>query len=170
MDLTTLTDNDLHDLSAQISTEWERRRALPLIEQGQAEVVERVWTSHPELRPGTGTEDEAEPWTDPGTDHLLFAPPGAYRTHQGRVWHNMLGRPNHYPPGTLNGGWVDVTPPPVDPETGEDQIIPWGEGQAVKIDDLRTHDGQTWRAKIDHVTHEGWAPSPAAHAVWEPVP
>ena len=87
MNLTIFTDADLHDLSAQIASEWERRRASAVTEQAVTEVI-------------TGLQDA---------------------------------------------------------------------GQEVQPGDLRTHDGKTWRAKIDHVTHAWWPPSPATHTVWEPV-
>lgn len=35
--------------------------------------------------------------------------------------------------------------------------------------DLRSHNGKVWKAKVAHVTHEGWEPSAAAWAVWEEV-
>ena len=170
MDLTTLTDADLHDLSAQIAAEWDRRRAAAVTDQAVTEVITGLQDAGKITPPPAGEDvDTAEPWVNPGTDHSLMYRWGAYVTHEGRTWLNTHPHLNHWPPGTLNGGWIDVTPPPVDEETGEEQIIAWDIGQAVEVGDLRTHDGQTWRAKIDHVTHEGWAPSPAAHAVWEPV-
>lgn len=70
-------------------------------------------------------------------------------------------------PGPVRVSWEGYSRTCDVPESGE--IIAWDIGQAVQPGDLRTHDGQTWRAKIDHVTHEGWAPSPAAHAVWKLV-
>ena len=109
MDLSILTDADLHDLSARIAAEWERRRASAVTDATVTEVI-------------TGLQDAGK-----------------------------------------------LTPAPTDPETGEEQIIAWGVGQEVQPGDLRTHDGKTWRAKIDHVTHAGWPPSPATHTVWEPV-
>ena len=33
-----------------------------------------------------------------------------------------------------------------------------------------THNGKTWRAKVAHTTHAGWAPSAATHAVWTEQP
>lgn len=170
MDLTTLTDADLHDLSAHIAAEWERRRASAVTDQTVAEVITGLQDSGKLTPPAAGTDTEtAQPWADPGTDHSLMYRQGAYVTYEGRTWLNTHPHLNHWPPGTLNSGWIDVTPAPIDEDTGEPQIIAWGVGQDIKVGDLRTHDGKTWRAKIDHVTHEGWAPSPATHAVWEPA-
>lgn len=170
MDLNTFTDADLHDLSARIASEWERRRASTVAEQAVTKVITGLQDSGKIDPPPAGTDTEtAQPWADPGTDHSLMYRQGAYVTHQGKTWLSRHPGLNHWEPGTLNGGWIDVTPAPIDEDTGEPQIIAWGVGQEVQPGDLRTHGGQTWRAKIDHVTHAGWAPSPATHAVWEPA-
>ena len=112
MDLTTLTDADLHDLSARIAAEWERRRAATVTDQAVTRVITGLQDAGKLTPPAAGTDTEtAKPWVDPGTDHSAMYRQGAHVTH----------------------------------------------------------DGKTWRAKIDHVTHAGWTPSLATHAVWEPV-
>ena len=170
MELTTLTDADLHDLSAQIAAEWDRRRASAVTDQAVTEVITGLQDAGKITPPPAGEDvDTAKPWADPGTDHSFMYRQGAYVTHEGRTWLNTHPSLNHWPPGTLNGGWIDVTPAPIDEETGEEQIIAWGVGQAVEVGDLRTHDGETWRCKTAHTTHAGWPPSAATHAVWEPV-
>lgn len=170
MDLTALTDAELHDLSARIAAEWERRRASTVTEQAVTEVITGLQDAGKITPPPAGVDvNTAQPWVDPGTDHSAMYRQGAYVTHDGRVWESLHPGLNHWPPGTLNGGWIDVTPAPIDEETGEEQIIAWGIGQAVEVGDLRTHDGKTWRCKTAHTTHAGWPPSAATHAVWEPV-
>lgn len=170
MDLTTFTDAELHDLSARIGAEWERRRASAVTDATVAEVITGLQDSGKLSAPAAGADSETDlPWVDPGTDHSLMYRQGVYVTHAGRVWLNTHPHLNHWPPGTLNSGWIDVTPPPVDDETGEPQIISWGVGQDVQPGDLRTHNGQTWECILAHTTHEGWAPSPEAHAVWKPA-
>lgn len=170
MDLTTLSDTGLHDLSAQIAAEWDRRRAATVTDQAVTKVITDLQDAGKITPPPAGEDvDTAKPWADPGTDHSLMYRQGAYVTHQGRTWLNTHPHLNHWPPGTLNGGWIDVTPAPIDEETGEEQTIAWAVGQAVEVGDLRTHDGKTWRCKTAHTTHAGWPPSAATHAVWEPV-
>ena len=173
MDLTTLTDAGLHDLSAQIAAEWERRRAATVTDQAVTEVITGLQDSGKLGTPPAGEDvDTAKPWQDPGTDHSAMYRQGAYVTHQGKTWLSRHPGLNHWEPGVagVDGRiWLDVTPAPIDEETGEPQIIAWDIGQEVQTGDLRTHDGKTWRAKVDHVTHAGWSPSPATHAVWEPV-
>ena len=173
MNLTTLTDADLHDLSAQIAAEWERRRASAVTDQAITEVVTGLQDAGKLPAPASGTDTEtAAPWTDPGTDHSAMYRQGAYVTHQGKTWLSMHPGLNHWEPGTpgVDGRiWLDVTPAPIDEETGEPQIIAWGVGQDVQPGDLRTHDGQTWECILAHTTHEGWVPGPATHAVWKPA-
>ena len=170
MDLTTLTDADLHDLSARIAAEWERRRASAVTDQAVTEVITGLQDAGKLTPPAAGTDTEtAKPWVDPGTDHSAMYRQGTYVTHEGKTWLSRHPGLNHWEPGTLNGGWIDVTPAPIDEETGEPQIIAWGVGQEVQPGDLRTHGGQTWRCKTAHTTHAGWTPSLATHAVWEPV-
>lgn len=170
MDLTTLPDTGLHDLSAQIAAEWDRRRAAAVTDQAVTEVIAGLQDEGKITPPPAGEDvDTAKPWVDPGTDHSLMYRWGAYVTHEGHTWLNTHPHLNHWPPGTLNGGWIDVTPAPIDEETGEPETIAWAVGQAVEVGDLRTHDGQTWRCKTAHTTHAGWPPSAATHAVWEPV-
>ena len=173
MNLNTLTDNALHDLSARIAAEWERRRASQQTDQAVTEVITGLQDAGKITPPPAGTDtDTAQPWQDPGTDHTLMYRPGDTVTHHGKTWLSRHPYLNHWEPGTpgVDGRiWLDVTPPPIDEETGEPEIIAWGIGQAVQPGDLRTHEGQTWECLIAHTTHEGWAPSPETHTVWKLV-
>ena len=170
MDLKTFTDAELYGLSASIAAEWERRRASAVTDQALTEVITGLQDSGKLPAPAAGADAETDlPWVDPGTDHSAMYRKGAYVTHEGKTWLNTHPNLNHWSPGTLNSGWIDVTTAPIDPETGEEQIVAWGVGQEVQPGDLRTHDGQTWRCKTAHTTHEGWVPGPATHAVWETV-
>lgn len=56
---------------------------------------------------------------------------------------------------------------PTEPET-EPEVIAWAIGQTIAVGDLRTHNGQTWRALLAHTTHEGWAPSQFTPTIWQP--
>lgn len=171
MNLTTFTDAGLHDLSAQIAQEWERRRASQQTEQAVTKVITGLQDSGKIDPPPAGEDvDTAQPWVDPGTDHSRMYQQGAYVTHQGRTWVSRHPFLNHWEPGGpgVDGRiWLDVTPAPIDEETGEEQIIAWGVGQDVKVGDLRTHDDYTWECILAHTTHEGWAPGPDTHAVWK---
>ena len=173
MDLTTYTDAELHDLSAQIASEWERRRASAVTDATVTEVITGLQDSGKLTPPPAGEDvDTAVPWADPGTDHSAMYRRGVYVTHEGKTWLSRHPGLNHWEPGSpgVDGRiWLDVTPAPIDEETGEPQIIAWDIGQEVQPGDLRTHDGQTWECILAHTTHEGWAPGPATHAVWKPA-
>ena len=171
-----LSDDQWGTLHATLLVEEERRRAAPLVEQGQAEVVEGLVDAGVVTGPDAGTTDtpveDLPAWVDPGIIHTSMYLRGAVITHKGRVWESTHPGLNHWEPGTpgVDGRiWLDVTPAPIDEETGEEQIIAWGVGQAVEVGDLRTHDGQTWECLLAHTTHEGWVPSPEAHTVWKLV-
>lgn len=173
-----LPDADFRDLKNWIITEETTRRAQePAVRAGQQEIITGLQADgklpKPEYTDAGSVEDvDAVPeWASPGTDHAKMYPSGAVVRHNDRVWESRADL-NHWEPGApgVDGRiWADITPVPIDEETGEPQIIAWGVGQEVHPGDLRTHDGQTWRAKIGHMTHAGWPPSPATHAVWEPV-
>ena len=173
MDLTTFTDAGLHDLSARISAEWERRRASAVTDQAVTKVITDLQDAGKISPPPAGEDvDTAVPWQDPGTDHSLMYRQGVYVTHNERTWLSRHPGLNHWEPGAtgVDGRiWLDVTPAPIDEETGEEQIIAWGVGQEVQPGDLRTHDGQTWECLLAHTTHEGWPPGPDTHAVWKLV-
>lgn len=176
MDLTTFTDADLHDLSAQIAAEWERRRASAVTDQAITEVVTGLQDAGKLPAPAAGEDADTDvPWQDPGTDHSAMYHQGDHVTHNGRVWLSKHPGLNHWEPGApgVDGRiWLDVTPAPTDPdptdpESGEPEIIAWGVGQEVEVGDLRTHDDYTWECILAHTTHEGWAPGPDTHAVWK---
>ena len=48
-----------------------------------------------------------------------------------------------------------------------DDAPTWAEGVAYSVDQEVTHAGRTWRCKLAHTSHTGWAPSEATYAVWE---
>ena len=169
VDVTQLTTEELAALRDAVAVELGNRWAAESAqERAEAEEVEHAqrmdriaaswWAAHG----GAGTQDEPVPWTSPQGPHRVY-PLGAVVAHGGKVWRNDHPA-NSWEPGTTGAMWVDITPT----EPGE--IPAWGVGQDVKVGDLRTHDGQVWRCKLAHVTHEGWPPSVHTHAVWEPAP
>ena len=116
----TLPDSEFRDLKAWIvTTETDRRAALPAVEEAQAQLVEQLWEARPELKPEAGTVDitpattaaeliaQVQPWEQPAT------PLDGYQRSElsalgGRVWRNR--RPgNMKTPGAPFSGWEDVT-------------------------------------------------------------
>lgn len=157
MDLPSLSDEELSTLRTQVEEEIYRRNIL-----ASAPVYVEA-NSRAFLTARDGNPDPENPplWVQPTTvpypmDYLVVWPEGGpvYQSiHHANVWE----------PGSEHGQtWVRKDP---DPEPGE--YIPWAIGQAVVVDDLRSHDGRLWKAKVAHTTHAGWEPGPASYAVWE---
>lgn len=74
-------------------------------------------------------------------------------------------------PSNPDSGWVKQEEPaepepeePTDPPT--ENPAPWQEGQVYAVDDLVTHEGQTYRCRQAHTAIAGWTPS-AVPALWE---
>lgn len=153
--------------------EIEAEARFVAIEDRLAALEAHAWPAQPDPTDTTGVPT----WAELGG----IAPAGALVRDGGKVWRNVSGVPLVHPPSGFPGWteadlahlWalvIDAQPDPEQPEEPEQpSTIPWAVGQDVKAGDLRTHDGNTWRAKLDHVTHAGWAPSAATHAVWELV-
>ena len=116
----TLTDSEFRDLKVWIvTTETDRRAALPQIEEAQAQLVEELWEAKPELKPEAGTVDitpattaaeliaQVQPWEQPATP-IDGYPRQVLTARNNRVWRNR--RPgNMKTPGEPFSGWEDVT-------------------------------------------------------------
>ena len=119
-DIQALTDDEFAQLKAWIvTTETDRRAALPAIEEAQAQLVEELWEARPELKPVAGTTEitpaetaealvaQVKQWAQPATP-LDGYPRSELAALGGRVWRNH--RPgNTKKPGTAFSGWEDVT-------------------------------------------------------------
>ena len=132
-----LPDQEFRDLKAWIvTTETDRRAALPQIEEAQAQLVEELWETKPELKPAyAGTVDPDTPtldallaqlpkWAQP-TSRASAYPPASLVQHKGRAWRNRRRGLNAAEPGTPFSGWEDVTdhllkPVPVQDGNAED--------------------------------------------------
>ena len=115
-----LPDAEFRDLKAWIvTTETDRRAALPQIEEAQAQLVEELWEAKPELKPEAGTVDitpattaaeliaQVQPWEQPATP-IDGYPRQVLTARNNRVWRNR--RPgNMKTPGEPFSGWEDVT-------------------------------------------------------------
>lgn len=165
-DLDDISTPELEEMQAQITTVLARRwaaeaapaRALEVQAEAAVE-LDQIAVGWRRLHGGIGTPDEPVPWVAPTGAHDSW-PRNSWVTHASAVWHNTHPV-NSWEPGTTGSRWVRQDDP--DPDTGH---IAWAVGQDVKVGDERTHDGRLWRAKLDHQTHAGWAPSIHTHAVW----
>ena len=81
------------------------------------------------------------------------------RWTDGNVWRCTKGPLNsNAAPATWPEGWAQETGlPPV--------VTAWAAGQTVKVNDLRTYGGKTYRCMQAHTTQTGWEP-PSVPALW----
>ena len=132
-------------------------------------------------------EGDPLPWSQPGSSNPIL--PGQYRTfpkdgrtalwlnhHPANVWSPAELPHDVYPPGWEFIEYLDEDETPVTDEPAEDETPTeeapakgapaWEPGVTYAPGDRVMHDGSEWVAKILHASHDGWAPSPATHAVW----
>lgn len=120
-EIQNLPDTEFRDLKAWIvTTETDRRAALPAVEEAQAEIMAEVWEAQPDLKPAyVGTVDPDTPtldallaqlpaWVQP-TSRASAYPPASLVKHLGRAWRNRRRGLNSAEPGTAFSGWEDVT-------------------------------------------------------------
>jgi hypothetical protein len=105
------------------------------------------------LREYGSTQDPATapPWVQPTGAHDAYLP-GALVAHTGTTWRNDLTILNSWEPGTINGGWFDLAPPPSGPQPW---VQPTGSHDAYNVGDQVTHTGQTW---VSDVAGNVWEP------------
>lgn len=117
--------------------------------------------------------DDAPTWAELVPPHHW--PNGTLLRDGGTVWRNVSGGvlttpPSGFPAPTSTWNRLFVehsTSTEPEPDPGAQ---PWAEGVAYSVGALVTHAGRTWRCKLAHTSHSGWAPSDATPTVWEPVP
>lgn len=169
IDLTTLTDMELHALSLRVNEEVTARHAMAHAEEELTRVVEQSKNAREKIAyefisardRGEVAEGDTPSWKAPTTAHDIY--PAGYRvTHNGKIWVNHHPA-NSWEPGTTNSQWIQEVE---EPGTGDPPVIEWGVGQQVFAGDLRSYSGRNWRAKVSHVTHEGWIPSADTYAIW----
>lgn len=82
----------------------------------------------------------------------------------GIIWRNVSGVPLTTPPS----GFPGATPSSKHPPAAGPLV--WAVGiSAVAGKTVVSHEGRLWRCKVTHVTHAGWVPSAATHAVWTDI-
>lgn len=162
----TWTDADLDALRVAVVTEQERRYVLATAE-ARAEQTARQYRDAVEAALPPLAEGEHRKWVQPTRG--IGYPKGARVTNLGQVHEstvpNNVWTPDPSDPGYPHA-WKIVTP--TNPATGAPAEVPFSAGIDAKAGvTIVTHDGHRWRAKLAHVTHLGWVPSAATHAVWE---
>ena len=147
-DLATMPDADLDALRIDVLNEQERRRRIADTPAAAKQIADLYAQAVKDAAPipHTSLPDAIGPglaitWTD------------------GQRWRNNSGGwlPKTATPATYPLGWSQ--------ETGVPAAIAWAAGQTVKIGDLRTYSGKTYRCITGHSTQSGWEP-PNVPALW----
>lgn len=167
-DLTTLTDAEARDLLGRVYAEVQRRDAIAQA-PAQAEALAATYAA------AIGRKD-GDPYQPVVGAHDAY-PPGSVVSADGDHWRATAWA--SHAPGTQGAPWERVWPDGDDWTTTPPDAGPlaWAVGiSAVGPDDpdgkpqtVVSHEGRLWRCKTTHVTHEGWEPSAAAHAVWTDI-
>ena len=168
MDLTTLTDTEARDLLTRVYADVQRRDAISQA-PAQAEALAATYAAAigrkegDPYQPVTGAHDAYPPGSivSDGGNHyrataLASHAPGTTGAPWERVWAN-------------GDGWA-TTPPAAGPlvwAVGISAVGPADPGG--KPQTVVSHEGRLWRCKVTHVTHAGWVPSAATHAVWTDI-
>lgn len=157
VDLTTLTDDELNTLRADVINERARRQTLltapAAMEQLQAQYVAAL-----------GRVDGAE-WVAP-TMALDVYKLNDKVTRDGKTWESLLSN-NDQMPGNPDDPqsyrwWRDLSTPPIGQNDWD------GNGHDYAVDDLVVYQGNTYRVLQAHTSQPGWNPN-AVPALYELV-
>lgn len=161
-DLAALTDADLDALRLAVLLEQERRDAIAQA-PAQAKALAAAYAA------AIGRKD-GDPYQPVTGAHDAY-PPGSIVEGNAGKYHRSTAWASHAP-GTTGAPWERVwadgdgwttTPPAAGP-------LVWAVGiSAVADTTVVSHKGRLWRCKVTHVTHAGWVPSAATHAVWTDI-
>ena len=168
LDLTTLTDEALADLSHEVTAERSRRWAVATAQERAAEVQEdaahrldEVASSFHGATGGVGTLDAPVPWTEPTGAHDAWPLGSVVRDAAGKVWESLVPA-NATPPSSSNRRWWrEVT---ADPGDGPPA---WDPGAYYRVGDVVERLGEVYTCTHEHQAAPGWEPeNPTMHAVW----
>ena len=161
-DLAALNDADLDALRLAVLLEQERRNLLV-----QAPAAAEALATRYAAAIGRKDGDPYQPVTGAHDSY----PPGSIVEGNAGEYHRSTALASHAP-GTTGAPWERVwpdgdgwttTPPAAGP-------LVWAVGiSAVADTTVVSHEGRLWRCKVTHVTHAGWVPSAATHAVWTDI-
>ena len=161
-DLTTYTTQELDALWAAVRDEQRRRDTLANA-PAQAEALAAQYAQ----AIGRHNGDPYQPVTGA---HDAY-PPGSIVEGNAGEYHRSTAWASHAP-GTTGAPWERVWPDgdgwtTTPPATGP---LAWAVGiSAVAGETVLSYKGRLWRCKVTHVTHAGWVPSAATHAVWTDI-
>ncbi|CAB0877629.1 hypothetical protein FRC0405_00519 [Corynebacterium diphtheriae] len=133
--------------------EYNRRKATPLVNAAQAEVVKALQDEGKLTKPDALTDPEKLPedltdvpeWANPGVDHASMYRRGDIVRVGGKIYQSQFDGLNHWQPGAtdvLPTIWLDITPLPKKLGPDGREITPGTEGYPIP-----------WRAGLE--LHEG---------------
>lgn len=151
-------------------TEHTRRQAQPLVDKAQAQAMEEIWKTAPDLKPAYGDSPEtAKPWKQPQGTHDAY-PPEAYVTHGGFTWMNAVNYLNPHEPGNDGGAvaWAKIiTDPEIEdgavldgkevPDPAE-EALPWLAMMDFEKGDIINFEGTTYEVLKAHTSSEDALP------------
>lgn len=170
-----LTTDEWTEFFAWCGTvEYPRRKAQPLVDEAQAEVVKALQDEGKLTLPDALTDAEHLPedlseipaWAHPHTDHSAMYRQGDIVTHKTRVWQSTHPGLNHWEPGAQGVDsrvWEDITPQPnegshEDEESDGSATTQWQAGLDLKAGDTVSYQGAAYEVLQDHTSAEHWAP------------
>ncbi|KJJ60000.1 hypothetical protein NG01_04255 [Corynebacterium diphtheriae] len=164
----------LEDLDFDILLRWaggeeyNRRKATPLVNAAQAEVVKALQDEGKLTKPDALTDPEKLPedvsdipeWANPGVDHASMYRRGDIVRVGEKIYQSQFDGLNHWTPGgegVLPTIWLDITPlPKITDEQGHEveagtakNPIPWKAGIELHEGQFTTHGGKLYRVTRD---------------------
>lgn len=154
----------------------ERSARLDNLAARVARIEAHLWSAPPD--PTIPDDPTVADWAELGG---IWPNDGLLR-EGGIIWRNVSGVPLTTPPSGFPGmasQWtrlfvVALAP---EPEPPAPTVAAWAVGISAvgpadpggKPQTVMSHAGRLWRCKVTHVTHAGWVPSAATHAVWTDI-
>ncbi|CAB1035927.1 hypothetical protein AY551_01270 [Corynebacterium diphtheriae bv. gravis] len=148
--------------------EYNRRKATPLVNAAQAEVVKALQDEGKLTKPDALTDPEKLPedvsdipeWADPRTDHAAMYRRGDIVRVGEKIYLSQFDGLNHWQPGAtdvLPTIWLDITPlPKITDDQGHEveagtvkNPIPWKAGIELREGQYTTHGGKLYRVTRD---------------------
>lgn len=148
--------------------EYNRRKATPLVNAAQAEVVKALQDEGKLTKPDALTDPDKLPedltdvpeWANPGVDHASMYRRGDIVRVGEKIYQSQFDGLNHWQPGAtdvLPTIWLDITPlPKITDDQGHEveagtaqNPIPWKAGIELHEGQYTTHGGKLYKVTRD---------------------
>lgn len=165
----SLTTDEWTEFFAWCGTvEYSRRKAQPLVDEAQAEVVKALQDEGKLTKPDALTDPDKLPeditdvpeWANPGVDHASMYHRGDIVRVGEKIYLSQFDGLNHWQPGAtdvLPTIWLDITPlPKITDDQGHEveagtakNPIPWRAGIELHEGQFTTHGGKLYKVTRD---------------------